>query len=46
MKLTESYRRRIQELAGIDVNNFDHISEEEYQSQLNLKTICSTNVCR
>lgn len=34
MNLSESYKNRIQELAGIDITNFNNFSQEEYESQL------------
>ena len=34
MELSESYRRRLNELAGIDVLDFKNFSKEEYEKQL------------
>jgi len=32
--LTESYKKRLQELSGVDVTGFKDFSKEEYQQQL------------
>jgi len=34
MNISESHKKRLQELAGIDVSNFDGFTKEEYESQL------------